>query len=133
MRKTDPLTRYTNNHEWARPDGHLVTIGISDFGQAVAKDIHAVFLPQEGRFFKKAEVFCSIESSKAVNEVEMPISGKIVVVNDLLLDDPALVNKDCYGQGWLAKIQADDLEEWNKLMDAETYWEEIGVFFRKKG
>ena len=131
MRNIDLSARYTLNHEWARPEGHLVTIGITDFGQVVMKSIQVVNLPQKAQIFKKGEIFSTIESNKAVNDIELPIGGKIIEMNDLLSETPSLVNTDCYGKGWLVKIQADDLGEWNKLMDAETYYEEISVFFRK--
>ena len=131
MRKTDPTARYTDNHEWARNDGQLITLGITDFAQTAFKTLHRVDLPKVGTSFQKGEIYCLVESSKSVSEIGMPLSGNIIEINQAIIKQPSLVNEDCYGKGWLVKIIPADISEWEALMTADEYYNEIGIFFNK--
>ena len=131
MKNIDQIAQYTINHEWIRKDAPFYTIGMSDFGQTCFKEIERADLPRVGQYFNKGDVFCVLESSKAANEVEMPISGTILQINHQLQQTPDLINQDCYGAGWLVKIVPRNLKEIEGLLSADRYREEIGVFFRK--
>lgn len=117
---------YTQKHEWAKIEGDLVRIGITDYAQKQLRDIVYVELPEEGREIKKMEAITTIESVKAVSEVYSPISGEIVEVNTELENSPELVNEDPYGEGWIALLKPANLEEEIKeLLTAEDYAELI--------
>ena len=124
--------RYTINHEWARKEGNHFVVGITDFGQACFKEITQVVFPNIGQFFRQKESFCVLESSKAANEVEMPLSGTVLETNHSLMASPEKINNHCYDEGWLIKIRAsNELLEWQNLLPPLTYRNEIGVFFNK--
>jgi len=115
---------YTKDHEWAKIENGNVRIGISDYAQKELRDIVYIELPQIGKKVKQFERLCSIESVKAVSDVYSPVSGEIVEVNRQLENSPELLNKDPYGDGWIAIIKAEKIEEEVKnLMDAEKYRE----------
>lgn len=115
--------RYTKDHEWARLDGDLVTIGLSDYAQDQLGEIVFVELPEEGDTFEQGDEFGSVESVKAVSEIYLPISGEIVEVNPDLEDAPELVNNDCYTGGWLVKVKPEDLSQLDAMMDKGAYLE----------
>lgn len=117
--------KYTTTHEWARleEDG-TVTIGITDHAQSLLGDMVFVELPEPGEVSMNDET-AVVESVKAAADVYSPVSGEIVEVNEALVDAPALVNSDPYGDGWLFRIQPFDEEELNDLMDAENYKKHI--------
>jgi glycine cleavage system H protein len=131
MKEVDQHAFYSQNHEWIRKDLLLHTVGLTDFGQSCCKEITQVSLPKVGQYFRKGRICCVLESVKSANDVEMPISGTIVQVNDQLYHEPSLINGDCYGKGWLVKIVPSDLKELAELLSAGNYREEIGIFFRK--
>ena len=112
---------YTEDHEWARPEGNLVTIGISQFAVDQLGDVTQVDLPREGEVLKQNEPFGSVESVKAVSDLLAPVSGKVVKVNTTLQDSPEYVNEDPYDGGWMLQIEASNLDEIKNLMDAPTY------------
>jgi|SRR6056297_693820 len=112
---------YAENHEWVSVDGDTAVVGISDFAQSELGDVVFVELPDNGDEFDKDEQFIVIESVKTVSDVYMPLTGRIVEVNEDLLDNPELINEDPYGDGWLVEIEFDDEEELNDLMDNEEY------------
>jgi glycine cleavage system H protein len=117
---------YTKEHEWAKIENGSVRVGISDYAQKELKDIVYIELPQVGKKVKQSERLCSIESVKAVSDVYSPVSGEVVEVNRQLESSPELLNKDPYGDGWIAVIKAEKLnEEVKKLMNAEKYREYI--------
>ncbi len=113
--------KYTETHEWARIEGDIATIGISDFAQSQLGDIVYVELPEVDTAVVKGEELTTIESAKAVGEVKAPLSGKVTEVNEPLGDDPEVVNSSPYGNGWLIKIKLSDPSEAGSLMDAAAY------------
>ena len=122
--KIDAQARYRSSHEFARKEGGSFVVGISDHAQAALGDIVYVELPEVGKTFAKGDTFGVIESVKAASDLYMPMGGKVVAVNEALGGDPALVNRDCYAEGWLVKIEAGSATEFNALMDAATYEKE---------
>lgn len=115
--------KYTKEHEWAKVEGDNVKVGITDFAQDQLGDIVFVELPQIGDEFKKDEQFATVESVKAVSEVYMPISGKIVEINDQLEQSPELVNKSPYEDGYFVVIEPSDPSELDQLLTKEQYLE----------
>lgn len=113
--------RYATNHEWARGDDGIVTVGITDYAQDALGDIVFVDLPQVGRTVGAGDAFAEVESTKSVSDVYAPVSGVIVAVNTALADNPETINHDPYGDGWFVRIEASDLGELQALMDAEGY------------
>ncbi|MBD3192660.1 MAG: glycine cleavage system protein GcvH [Candidatus Heimdallarchaeota archaeon] len=119
--KLDPDARYADTHEWAKKDGDLFVVGITDYAQGLLKDIVFVEMPSEGSTFQKGEKVCEIESVKAVAELKMPISGEIVEINEELEDDAEPINDDPYGDGWFFKVKASNPDEFNELLSPEEY------------
>jgi glycine cleavage system H protein len=117
--------RYTKEHEWCRADGKIVTIGITDHAQERLGDIVYLELPKEGDEVKKDEAFGVVESVKAVSDLFSPVDGKVIEVNDPLLDSPATVNDDPYEEGWMVKVQIVDPSQLQDLMNAEEYQEYV--------
>lgn len=102
------------------------TIGLTDYAVEQLGDIVFVELPEVGAEFKKGETFATVESVKAASEIYMPVSGKIVEVNDAVVDAPETLNEDCYENGWLVKIErTGDDTELTDLLDYEDYKEEV--------
>jgi glycine cleavage system H protein len=122
----DKSARYLESHEYAKPVGSDMLIGISDHAQAELGDVVFVELPAVGKELAKGVTFGTIESVKAASDLYMPISGKVVEVNEAVKSDPALVNRDCYGQGWLIKVVPSNPSEFSKLLDATSYGKAIG-------
>ena len=112
---------YTNDHEWAKFDNNIVTIGITDFAQGELGDIIFVELPEIGREIEKDEAFGTIEAVKTVTDLISPVTGKVVEINDEIEDSPEFVNEDCYGKGWFVKIEIADLGEKDELLSAKDY------------
>lgn len=112
---------YTNDHEWAKFDNNVVTIGITDFAQGELGDIIFVELPEIGRELEKDEAFGTIEAVKTVTDLLAAVTGKVIEINDEIEDSPEFVNEDCYGKGWFVKIEIADLSEKDKLLSAEDY------------
>ncbi len=119
--KTPSELRYTEDHEWLRPEGKSGRIGITDFAQDQLGDVVFVELPEVGRAVKKGEAFGVVESVKSVSDVFAPITGKVVSVNQGLVDTPELVNQDPYGQGWIVELEIADDAEVQALLDAQAY------------
>lgn len=115
--------QYTEEHEYVREaetEGEFL-IGITDYAQGELGDVVFVELPSPGDAFEKMEVFGTIEAVKAVSDLYCPISGEVVAVNETLDEDPALVNSDPYGEGWMIRIRATDLSELDDLITPEAY------------
>jgi len=117
----DPTARYQKTDEWARVEGDVVVIGISDYAQNQLSDIVYVELPVVGDRVEKGRACATIESVKAAAEIYAPLSGEVVAANDALGDTPELLNQAPFGQAWLFKVAADDLSELDDLMDAAAY------------
>ncbi len=115
--------RYTENHEWARRDGEVVTIGITDYAQEQLGDIVYVEVPEVGASFGSGEECGSIESVKAVASLFIPLSGEIDAVNSALEESPDLVNTSPYAEGWIARMKPEDPSEMEGLLDREAYLE----------
>ena len=118
--------RYTKDHEWAKPEGKRVRVGITDHAQTELTDVVYVELPPVGKVVKQGEPIGTVESVKAVSEIFAPVSGKVLEVNKTLGDQPELVNKDPYGSGWMAILEVSNPAELNALMDAAGYRRLIG-------
>uniref|UniRef100_A0A7S0RDN0 Glycine cleavage system H protein n=1 Tax=Chlamydomonas leiostraca TaxID=1034604 RepID=A0A7S0RDN0_9CHLO len=116
--------KYAKSHEWAKVDGDVATVGISDHAQAELGDVVYVELPEVGKQVKQGETFGVVESVKAASDVYSPVSGEVVEVNQVLADSPATVNKDCYKSGWIIKVKMSSKGDLTKLMDAATYKKE---------
>lgn len=112
---------YTRDHEWAKEESGIVTIGISDYAQDQLGDIVFVEMPEEGASLSAGDEFGTLESVKAVSELYMPIGGEIVGTNEELDDNPESINQDPYG-AWIIKIKPDDIEEMSTLLDSESYF-----------
>jgi len=112
---------YTKEHEWAKIEGDIATVGITDYAQEQLGDIVYVELPEVGRRFKRMEAAATIEAVKTAADVYSPFSGEVVEVNVELKEKPELINQDPYGKGWLFKIKIGNLEEKDDLMSAEEY------------
>jgi glycine cleavage system H protein len=112
--------QYTSEHEWARRDGTVVLVGITDYAQDQLGDIVFVNLPEVGAEVTAGEPMGEVESTKSVSDVYSPVSGKVVERNDTLETNPELVNEDPYGRGWLVRVEsAGDVE--SQLIDASAY------------
>ncbi|MCH7495288.1 MAG: glycine cleavage system protein GcvH [Candidatus Marinimicrobia bacterium] len=118
--------KYTKEHEWAKIDGNVVTIGVTEFAQSELGDIAWLEMPAVGDETKKGDPFGTIEAVKTVEDLYAPLSGKIIEVNGELLDSPELVNEDPYGKGWIAKLEYSNESEIENLLSAEEYSELIG-------
>ena len=111
---------YTEDHEWAMEDGDTVKIGISDYAQDQLGDIVFIEMPEEGDTFAKGDEFGTLESVKAVSELYIPLSGKIIAVNEALEDQPELLNEDP-NENWIISIEPSDLSEMEELLSSATY------------
>jgi glycine cleavage system H protein len=119
--KLDANARYAKTHEWARQEGDLIVVGISDHAQQSLGDIVFVDLPKSGVSFKAGASFGVVESVKAASDLYLPVSGRISAVNENLLSAPETVNKDCYGSGWFVKVAPETPQEFDGLLSPEDY------------
>lgn len=119
--------RYTEEHEYVREDGDEVLVGITDYAQGELGDVVFVELPEPGDRFGRMDVFGTIEAVKAVSELFSPVSGEVLEVNEALDDDPALVNTDPYGDGWMVRLAVTDPSELDELMSAAEYEEHVSA------
>jgi glycine cleavage system H protein len=119
---------YSPEHEYLKPAGedNVYYVGVTDFAQGELGDIVFVELPKAGEQFDRMAVFGTVEAVKAVSELFAPVSGEIVEVNAALDANPALINSDPYGEGWMIKMRITDSAELDGLMDATAYEEHIG-------
>ena len=115
--------RYAEEHEWAKKEGDTVKIGITDYAQDQLGDIVFVELPEIDSEFAKGDEFGTLESTKAVSELYMPMGGTIVAVNEALEDEPERVNNDPYGDGWMIAVAPSDPADLDALMDKAAYLE----------
>lgn len=117
--------KYSKEHEWVLVEGSVATVGITDYAQDQLGDIVFVELPAVGDKTSKEDAFGVVESVKAVSDIYAPVSGKVVEVNDDLPENPEMLNEDPYGDGWIIKIEMNDLEEIQDLMTAAEYEEYV--------
>lgn len=116
--------RYSDDHEWAKVEGDVVFVGISDFAQDQLGDIVFVEMPEVGDSFEKGEEFGSLESVKAVSEMFIPMGGEVTAVNEALVDEPELVNADPY-KNWIVQIKPVNVNEYEEMLDSATYLENL--------
>lgn len=112
---------YTEDHEWARIEGNIATIGVTQFAVDQLGDVTQVDLPREGEVVKQKDVFGSVESVKAVSDLFAPLTGKVLKVNSPLNDSPEYVSEDPYDGGWMLQIEMTNPDEAKQLMNAAAY------------
>jgi glycine cleavage system H protein len=115
--------KYTKDHEWVKIEGDIAVEGITDYAQSELSDIVMVEPPKIGRKVKAGEAVGTIEAVKAVSDLYAALSGEVVAVNDAVVKDPALINKDPYRQGWLYKIKVENTKETDDLLTPDQYKE----------
>ncbi len=113
--------KYTEDHEWVRVEGDIATVGVTDFAQGELGDVVFVEIETEGEELDKGETFGTVEAVKTVSDLFMPVGGEVAEFNEALADEPELVNKDPYGEGWMIKIKVADAAELDALISAEEY------------
>ncbi len=120
--------RYTSEHEYLKQtdDPAIVEIGITDYAQGELGDLVFVSLPSVGDTFDEGDSFGTIEAVKAVSELYCPIGAEVVAVNEDLDADPAAINRDAYGEGWMVRLKMNDPADLERLMDADAYKKHIG-------
>jgi glycine cleavage system H protein len=116
--------KYTKDHEWVRIEGDVATIGITDFAQSELGDIVFVEIETNGETLGQHEVFGTVEAVKTVSDLFMPVAGTIIEVNSGIADNPAAVNEDPYGAGWMIKVKISG--EASNLLDADAYKALVG-------
>jgi glycine cleavage system H protein len=113
--------KYAKSHEWVRMAGDVATIGITDHAQHELTDVVFVEVPDPGEKLKAGEACAVVESVKTASDIYSPLSGEVIDVNKNVVDDPALVNSDPYGDGWFFKLKVADLGELKSLLEPEAY------------
>ncbi len=113
--------KYTKEHEWIQVDGEVGIVGITDYAQNELSDIVFVELPEVGQKVAKGERVATLEAVKTVADVYSPVTGEVIEVNERLADEPDLINRDPYGDGWIVKIKIENPDELNDLLSAEEY------------
>ena len=117
--------KYTNEHEWIRVEGDIAYVGITDYAQEQLGDIVFVDIPTVGEALEAGEVFGTIAVVKTISDLFLPVAGEVMEQNETLEENPELVNKDPYGEGWLIKMKPANLKDVEDLLDAEGYKEVI--------
>lgn len=113
--------KYAKTHEWARVEGDVATMGLTQFAVTHLSDLVFIDLPDAGEAVTQNESFAEVESVKAVADIYAPVSGEIIEVNQNVIDSVELISKDCYKEGWVVKIKMSDPSELDKLMDVKKY------------
>ena len=113
--------KYSKEHEWIQVEGNLATLGITDYAQEELGDIVNLELPDEGDEIAKDEPLGAVESVKASSEIFSPISGKVVEINEPLMNSPETINEDPYDEGWMVRIELSNVSELDGLMSAAEY------------
>ena len=125
--KVPPDLKYSKSHEWVRVEGDIATVGITDHAQHELTDVVFVELPAEGRQVKAGEACAVVESVKTASDVYAPVSGQVVKVNKKVVDQPALVNTDPYGDGWFYQVKLAAPADLVALMGPDQYQAQIGA------
>ena len=123
MAKKPADKRYTKDHEWVVLDGDIATVGITDHAQEQLGDVVHVELPELDREVGVNEACAVVESVKAASDIFAPRAGTVVEINETIIEDPAIVNGDPEGEGWFFKLELDDPDAFEELMDADSYEE----------
>lgn len=118
--------KYTKDHEWVLIEGDVATIGITHFAQGELGDIVYVDVDTVDETVAKDAVFGTIEAVKTVSDLFMPLTGEVIEFNEVLADEPAKINTDPYGDGWIIKVKITNLSQVDDLLDAQAYSELIG-------
>ncbi len=113
--------KYTKEHEWVRVEGDTAVVGITDFAQDKLGSIVFIELPSPGKNYKKGETLVSVDSVKAVAEVYAPLSGEVTEGNESLKENPEVINRDPYGEGWMVKLKIADAAEFTALLNPGDY------------
>ena len=117
--------KYTKDHEWVKIEGDVAIVGITEFAQSELGDIVYVEIETIGETLDQEEVFGSVEAVKTVSDLFLPMSGEIIEFNEALESNPELVNNDPYGEGWMVKVRVSNPSEFEALLDASAYGQEI--------
>ena len=117
--------KYTKTDEWVKVEDKVVIVGVTDYAQKKLKNVVSVELPDVGREVSSGESIATVESIKTVANVYAPVSGRVIEVNEELLERPELINEDPYGEGWIFKIEIKDPSELDRLLTPEQYIESI--------
>ena len=126
MSQVQANLKYTKEHEWVRIEGNRAHVGITDFAQHELGDIVFVEIPEAGASLVSGETFGTVESVKTVSDLYAPLGGKVVEVNQALIDHPELVNSAPYTEGWMVVVEMSSPDEANNLLDAEKYLKYLG-------
>ena len=127
MSNTPIELKYASSHEWARLEGDIVVVGITDHAQEALGDLVFVELPEVGDTVSAGDEAGVVESVKAASDIYAPVSGEVIEVNPALEDTPELINSDPYGEGWMYKIRVVSVEELDNLLAAEEYDEQVAA------
>ena len=117
--------RFTPTHEWVRPEDDGCTIGITDFAQTQLSDVTYVELPEVGEEVNAQDELAVLESVKAASDIYAPFAGVVTAVNEMVVDNPELINADPYGEGWLFKIEPENSADVDALLDADQYEQSV--------
>ncbi len=118
--------RFTKDHEWVEKRDDLLIVGITDFAQNQLGDIVSIELPQIGSSFKQNDVIAIVDSVKASSDIFCPVDGKIVEVNEKLLENPEIINQSAFSDGWIVKIKPENSKQLDSLLSKKQYEELIG-------
>jgi glycine cleavage system H protein len=119
------MLKFTQDHEWLRLEGNIATVGITDYAQEKLGDLVFIELPAPGARQEKGAPAAVVESVKAASDVYAPVSGEVIEINQAIVDEPALVNRDPMGKGWFFKIKISDPSQLERLLDEKAYREMI--------
>ena len=114
-------TRFTKDHEWVRLEGNVAVVGITEHAQEALGDVVFVELPEAGRVVAEGEACAVVESVKAASDVYSPLAGVVAEVNQAIVDEPAMVNREATGEGWFFKLRLADVAAFDGLLDAAGY------------
>jgi glycine cleavage system H protein len=113
--------KYTKDHEWISVEGEEATVGVTDFAQSELGDIVYVEIETEGEDLRMGDVFGTVEAVKTVSDLFMPVSGKVIAINEELEGAPEVVNADPYGKGWMIKVAISNMDDLKETLSAEGY------------
>jgi glycine cleavage system H protein len=121
MASTSADKRFTKDHEWVVLEGDIATVGITDYAQEQLGDLVHVELPHLERVVAEGETCAVVESVKAASDIYSPLAGKVVEINETIVEDPSIVNSDAEGEGWFFRLELDDPDAFEALLDQDSY------------